>query len=81
LESGIGIENKFGGLDVCKRSYGLFDKEGKMSTNIFAIGELTSGRFLFTSALDIIVRHAYACADSVEKLITEHDYSLSLAKW
>ncbi|MGY3865254.1 FAD/NAD(P)-binding protein [Aeromonas bivalvium] len=75
IESGVCVENKFGGLDVCKHSYGLFCKEGKMNTNIFAIGELTSGRFLFTSALDIILRHAHACADSIEKFMTEHDNS------
>jgi len=80
LESGASTENKFGGLDVCKHDYGLFCKDGKMNTSIFAIGELTSGRFLFTSALDIIVRHAHACADSIEKFTVEHDYSLSLAK-
>ncbi|UTV30792.1 FAD/NAD(P)-binding protein [Photobacterium atrarenae] len=81
IESGTSVENRFGGLDVCKYDYGLFCKDGKMNTSIFAIGELTSGRFLFTSALDIIVRHAHACADSVEKFMTtERDYSLSLAK-
>ncbi|MEJ2765220.1 FAD/NAD(P)-binding protein [Photobacterium sp. MCCC 1A19761] len=80
IESGTSVENKFGGLDVCKHDYGLFCKDGQMNTSIFAIGELTSGRFLFTSALDIIVRHAHACADSVEKFMIEHDYSLSLAK-
>ncbi|MGF1727326.1 FAD/NAD(P)-binding protein [Photobacterium nomapromontoriensis] len=77
LDSGISTENTFGGLDVCKYDYGLFDKDKKMNTNIFAIGELTSGRFLFTSALDIIVRHAHACADSVEKFSIEQNYSLS----
>lgn len=75
-----GVENKFGGLDVCKKNYGLIEKEGNMSTNIFAIGEITSGRFLFTSALDIIIRHAHACADSMEKLITVSDSSESLVK-
>ncbi|SFU26907.1 FAD/NAD(P)-binding protein [Xenorhabdus koppenhoeferi] len=77
IGSGISVENKFGGIDVCKNNYGLFCKEGEMSTNIFAIGELTSGRFLFTSALDIIIRHAHACAASIEKFIIQRDRSES----
>lgn len=65
VKNGLAIENKFGGLDVCKINYGLLDTHAQISKNIFAIGELTSGCFLFTSSLDIIVRHAHACADRV----------------
>jgi uncharacterized NAD(P)/FAD-binding protein YdhS len=77
IGSGISVENKFGGIDVCKNNYGLFCNEGEMSTSIFAIGELTSGRFLFTSALDIIVRHAHSCVDSIEKFIIQRNRSES----
>jgi uncharacterized NAD(P)/FAD-binding protein YdhS len=75
LKDGICTENKFGGLDVCKFSYALLNKNAEMNTNIFAIGELTSGCFLFTSALDIIVRHAHACANRVMEIINEGEAS------
>ncbi|MYM59279.1 SidA/IucD/PvdA family monooxygenase [Vibrio sp. OCN044] len=79
VDSGIGIESEFGGLDVCRRNYGLFNKSGEMSSNIFAIGELTSGRFLFTSALDIILKHAHACANSIARCFIEESSSFPKA--
>ncbi|MBQ4852394.1 FAD/NAD(P)-binding protein [Pseudoalteromonas sp. MMG012] len=65
VDTNIAKAHKFGGIDVCNTSYALLNKKGKRSASIYAIGEVTHGCFLFTSALDIIVKHAHNCAKSV----------------
>lgn len=61
LERGLAIPHKFGGIAVNSETYQLIDKSGRNSY-IYAIGELTTGTFFFTSALEINARHARNCA-------------------
>lgn len=63
--NGIVKEHPYGGLVVEDTTYGVVNREGKASTSVYAVGEITSGQFIFTSAMDIIVRHASSCAKNL----------------
>lgn len=65
LSGGLIREHEHGGIDVSSDSYGVFSSDGHISNDIYAVGEITSGKFLFTSAMDIIVRHAGNCASHI----------------
>ncbi|WP_072166259.1 FAD/NAD(P)-binding protein [Erwinia sp. Leaf53] len=69
LEGKVISRNYLGGLNVCRSSYRIISDSGVINSSIFAIGEVTNGTFLFTSALDIITRHAKECARSLLELI------------
>lgn len=64
LSSGYVKNHPFGGIDTSP-DHNIICQAGKVYPKIFAIGELTNGRFLFTSALDIIASHSANCAESV----------------
>lgn len=67
VNDGLARPHPFGGIDVCKHYHSVVDNSGNYSNTIYAIGEITHGRFLFTSAMDIIVRHAHKCATTLHK--------------
>jgi len=52
-----------GGLNVTPDTYKIISRTGDTQNGMYALGEITAGTFLFTSALDIIARHAGNCAD------------------
>jgi uncharacterized NAD(P)/FAD-binding protein YdhS len=54
--------HKFGGIAVDTDSYCVIGADGKINSQLRAVGELTAGVFFFTSALDINARHARTCA-------------------
>lgn len=61
LQRGMAVEHPLGGIAVERHSYevvGRFPGKGRLH----AMGELTTGTFFFTSALDINARHARNCA-------------------
>lgn len=60
--NGMVKEHPYGGLAVEDTTYGVINQNGDVSKSIYALGEITSGQFIFTSAMDIIVRHASSCA-------------------
>lgn len=60
--NGLIKEHPYGGLLVEDTTYGVVNRDGEISTSVYAVGEITSGQFFFTSAIDIIVRHASTCA-------------------
>lgn len=68
IEKGIAVEHPFGGIDVDK-NHSILNKKGSASQRFFAIGEIVSGKFLFTSALDIIISQGEACAHSIGAVI------------
>ncbi len=70
LSDGLVRQHPFGGVDVCERYHNIVDNTGNFSNTIYAVGEITNGKFLFTSAMDIIVRHAHKCATVLHKHIT-----------
>lgn len=62
----------YGGIKVCEQTYRTVDTSNNYSNGIYAVGEITSGQFFFTSALDIICRHSNLCASAfVESIIHE----------
>ncbi|KZN67521.1 FAD/NAD(P)-binding protein [Pseudoalteromonas luteoviolacea] len=71
VDSGLAKPHKFGGIDVCTETYALLNKDEVISPSVYAIGEVTHGCFLFTSALDIIVRHANNCAQTIHSKLIE----------
>ena len=54
--------HRFGGIVVDPVTYQVVDSAGTAAHRLYAVGELTSGTFGFTSALEINVRHARNCA-------------------
>lgn len=54
IERGIAVEHPFGGIDVNKHHF-IRNRDGDVSHRFLAVGEIVSGKFLFTSALDIII--------------------------
>lgn len=63
--NGVVKEHPYGGLVVEDSSYGVINRHGDVSTSVYAVGEITSGQFIFTSAMDIIIRHASFCAKNL----------------
>ncbi|MDD4965755.1 hypothetical protein [Halothiobacillus sp.] len=58
-----------GGITVDRRTYQVIRSDSSADSQIFAVGEITSGQFFFTSVLDIICRHAKLCAESFHKIV------------
>lgn len=67
LERGVMTANDLGGVAVDASSYQLIGADGTLHPRLYAVGELTTGAFFFTSALDINARHARLCAVSFAK--------------
>jgi len=65
IQQGIGCVDPFGGLKVSAESGGLINQSGCVDDRITVLGELTSGAFFFTSALEINSRHSTQRAEYV----------------
>ena len=61
LQRGLAVEHPLGGIAVDRHSYEVVGTGGRTG-RLHAMGELTTGTFFFTSALDINARHARNCA-------------------
>lgn len=61
LQRGLAVADPLGGIKVDPRTYRLLGT-GAAMPRVHALGELTTGTFFFTSALDINARHARNCA-------------------
>jgi uncharacterized NAD(P)/FAD-binding protein YdhS len=61
LGRGSMVSHKFGGVQIDTSSYHPIAADGQSDKRAFVVGELTSGTFFFTSALDINARHARQC--------------------
>lgn len=61
LQRGTVIPHKFGGIAVDPETYQVIGASGR-NAHLYAMGELTTGTFFFTSAIDINARHARNCA-------------------
>jgi uncharacterized NAD(P)/FAD-binding protein YdhS len=55
-------KQKYGGIAVNTETYEVLNDVASDKFSIFAAGEITSGTFFFTSAVDIVSRHARNCA-------------------
>jgi uncharacterized NAD(P)/FAD-binding protein YdhS len=73
LERGALKANKFGGIMVNTETYQVINANDDADSSIFAVGEITSGTFFFTSALDINARHARNCAIQFIKIATDKE--------
>jgi uncharacterized NAD(P)/FAD-binding protein YdhS len=62
LDHGIVTPQMYGGIKVDPESYRIINRDGNVDLHMYALGELTNGTFFFTSALEIIARHARLCA-------------------
>ena len=80
IQQGIGCVDPFGGLKVSAESGGLINQSGCVDDRITVLGELTSGAFFFTSALEINSRHSTQRAEYVLARLSQtsnaHFYSL-----
>ncbi len=56
---------QFGGIEIDTDTYQVTTSTGAIHEGLYASGELTVGNFFFTSAMDIIVRHAMKSAKSI----------------
>ncbi|AZF58860.1 FAD/NAD(P)-binding protein [Pseudomonas sp. R11-23-07] len=65
LERGIACADPFGGVKVSAESGGLINQLGHVDDRIIVLGELTSGAFFFTSALEINARHSATRAEYI----------------
>lgn len=61
LLRGMAVEHPLGGIAVDRHSYEVIGRSAGKA-RLHAMGELTTGTFFFTSALDINARHARNCA-------------------
>jgi len=61
LRRGMAVEHPLGGIAVDRNSYAVIGRSSGKA-RLHAMGELTTGTFFFTSALDINARHARNCA-------------------
>ncbi|CDG16918.1 FAD/NAD(P)-binding protein [Xenorhabdus doucetiae] len=52
--------NEFGGIEVTE-NYNVINANCDVNQNIFALGELIRGKFLFVSAIDLIYSHGERC--------------------
>ena len=65
LDLGVASADSFGGVRICPLTGGLINHTGHVDQRITVLGELTSGAFFFTSALEINARHAAQRAKEV----------------
>lgn len=65
LAQGMLVPDALGGVKVDPVSYRAIAPDGTPIDGLRVIGELTTGAFFFTSALDINARHASRCIDSI----------------
>ncbi|MCM0148791.1 FAD/NAD(P)-binding protein [Photobacterium galatheae] len=79
--SGLAVSHPHGGLQILNETYQVLDYRGFAHTRIFALGEITNGNFLFTSALDLIVEHGSRCATSVIASLTQSEPPLEDSPW
>ncbi|MEC4766356.1 FAD/NAD(P)-binding protein [Halomonas sp. CUBES01] len=61
---GLIASHPHGGLEVDGNTYQVIRSDMTHEHGLFAVGESTSGKFFFTSALDIICRHAQRASSS-----------------
>lgn len=78
LRQGVGCADPLGGIKVSTQSGGLINQLGCVDERITVLGELTSGAFFFTSALEINARHSAKRAEGIlAKLLLTSDAHLS----
>ncbi|MBO0494932.1 FAD/NAD(P)-binding protein [Pseudomonas sp. Marseille-Q1929] len=65
LHQGLASVDPFGGVRVATETGGLINQRGYVDDRITVLGELTSGAFFFTSALEINARHSASRAENV----------------
>ncbi|PMV24949.1 MULTISPECIES: FAD/NAD(P)-binding protein [unclassified Pseudomonas] len=65
LHQGLASVDPFGGVRVSAETGGLINQLGYVDDRITVLGELTSGAFFFTSALEINSRHSARRANDV----------------
>jgi uncharacterized NAD(P)/FAD-binding protein YdhS len=75
LQRGTITPHRFGGIVVDPVTYNVIGNSGDPNPSVFAVGELTTGMFFFTSALDINARHARNCAMQFLKTVAESQRS------
>lgn len=61
--------NPYGGLNVSDETYEATDRQGKIVSGFYIVGELTNGVFFFTSALEINSYHVEKCCSH---FVTSH---------
>jgi len=61
LQQDIAAPHRHGGIKVDINNYQVIGRDGQADSHLYALGELTNGVFFFTSALEIIARHARLC--------------------
>lgn len=67
------VANPHGGLRIDRQTYQAINARGVSEDDLYVLGELTNGDFLFTSALDINSTHASRCCDGFfERLSRKH---------
>ncbi|UTM60309.1 FAD/NAD(P)-binding protein [Photobacterium sp. CCB-ST2H9] len=79
--SGLAVSHPHGGLQILNETYQVLDHRGFAHPKIFALGEITNGNFLFTSALDLIVEHGSRCAISVIAALTQSEPPTEDSPW
>jgi uncharacterized NAD(P)/FAD-binding protein YdhS len=73
LRRGLAAPHKLGGIAVDTDSYCVIDAGGRANPQLRAVGELTSGAFFFTSALDINARHARTCVSRFAAVLKQKE--------
>src|SRR5579885_63462 len=65
LGKGLIKPHKFGGMDVDFDTSRVIRSDGIPERNLYAIGNLTSGTYFFTSVLELNVKHTYKVAKQI----------------
>ncbi len=63
--NGLIKPHRYGGLEVDFESSRIVRKDNSIEKNLYAIGNLTSGTYFFTSVLELNIKHAYKIAQNI----------------
>ena len=70
LQRGVLHPHPLGGVKIETHSYCVEGANGQANPRLRVLGELTTGTFFFTSALDINARHAKRCVEQFATVFT-----------
>lgn len=79
LMNGLIKQHVYGGIEIDFKSSRLVKSDSIVEKNLYAVGNLTSGTYFFTSVLELNVKHAYQIAQNIvtDFIDTQHHHKVS----
>lgn len=73
LGQGLIKPHRYGGLEVDFLSSRVINTDNSVESNLFTIGNLTSGTYFFTSVLELNIRHSFKVAQIISSDFVAHE--------